>query len=137
MCVRTIGPIHFGNGWDRIAMRLGSNKTVNDSMMQSPYIRREKARLLRSGISFAGLRAKKPRTRPASGGGCAAGSRGLAVWGETEARPTVSDSNGVAKLNLIRPGHMSAMPAVVTHISAALTIGGPCREQLSHAGISN
>ena len=51
--------------------------------------------------------------------------RGLAVWGETEARPTVSDSNGVAKLNLIRPGHMSAMPAVVIHILAALTIGGP------------
>src|SRR4030095_7958355 len=41
MRVRTIGPKHLGQGWGRIAMRLGSNKPVNDGMMQSPYIRRE------------------------------------------------------------------------------------------------
>ena len=41
MCVRTIGPKHLGQGWGRIAMRLGPNKTVNDGMMQSPYTRRE------------------------------------------------------------------------------------------------
>jgi hypothetical protein len=61
--------------------------------------------------------------------------RGRGAWrfgGHTEARPTVSDSNGVAKLNLIRPGHMSAMPTVVTHISAALTIGGPLQGTCCH-----
>jgi hypothetical protein len=41
MRVRTIGPKHLGQGWSRIAMRLGSNKTANDGMMQSPYTRRE------------------------------------------------------------------------------------------------
>jgi hypothetical protein len=37
--------------------------------------------------------------------------RGRGAWrlgGTPEARPTVSDSNGVAKLNLSRPGNMSA-----------------------------
>ena len=34
MRVRTIGPKHLGQRWGRIAMRLGSNKTVNDGMRQ-------------------------------------------------------------------------------------------------------
>ena len=33
MRVRTIGPRHLGQVWDRIAMRLESNKTASDGMM--------------------------------------------------------------------------------------------------------
>ena len=33
MYVRTIGPEHLGQGWGRIAIRLGSNKTARDGMM--------------------------------------------------------------------------------------------------------
>jgi hypothetical protein len=36
MCASTIGPKHFGQGWGRIAIRLGSNKTANDGMKWSP-----------------------------------------------------------------------------------------------------
>jgi hypothetical protein len=33
MCVSTIGPKHFGQGWGRIVMRRAPSKTANDGMM--------------------------------------------------------------------------------------------------------
>jgi hypothetical protein len=50
MDVRTIGPEHLGQGWSRIATRLGSNKTARDGMILASV----QARALQNSQSPAG-----------------------------------------------------------------------------------